>query len=128
MYNVMHCMYKYYMYMNMYSHIVQYCMFMFCASGLSVIFTFLGCATSCGPLPSTVYKCIICYSSWWHLVVRKARVIVKYLVFGVFIILLDRLHQKYGRSRNSSSASSDTLVMIHTATWKYMHVHVHITH
>lgn len=31
----------------------------------------------------------------------------KYLLFGVFIIALDRLHQKFGRSRTSSSTSSD---------------------
>ena len=37
--------------------------------------------------------------------------LVKYSLFGVFVIFLDRLHQKYGRSRSISS-SSDTAVRL----------------
>ena len=53
---------------------------------------------------------IIIYCSWWDLAVRKAKSIAKYLIFGLFIILLDRLHQNYCRNRTSSS-SSDIHVM-----------------
>ena len=48
--------------------------------------------------------------SWWRFAVRKATSVVKYMMFGTFIIALDRLHQKYGRKRTSSSMSSETSV------------------
>lgn len=62
------------------------------------------------------------YCSWWTVAVRKATGVARYLVFGVFIILLDRLHQKYGRKRTSSStSSSETHYVMHTPT----HTHTH---
>ena len=61
-------------------------------------------------------RCAMYNCSWWSFAVRKATSVVKYLTFGVFIIALDRLHQKYGRKRTSSSMSSETSVIqcVHT--------------
>ena len=58
------------------------------------------------------YGTIVCIMicSWWSMAVRRATGLAKYMLFGVFIILLDRLHQKYGRSRTSSSSCNDILV------------------
>ena len=56
---------------------------------------------------------------------RKARSVVKYLTFGAFIILLDRLHQKFGRKRTSSSVSSETSVRSTAVTTPTPSLHVY---
>jgi hypothetical protein len=74
-----------------------------------------GSEDSCGAPPSPPSSRLL-EESWWSFAVRKATSVVKYLTFGVFIIALDRLHQKYGRKRTSSSMSSETSVIqcVHT--------------